>query len=146
MGDCVLTKPLDLLDTEGVAADPVDLLEVQRAPLPSARRMHSHAHLERLGLAHGVVDDVDRTRICHWQALQRLTQSTATPCNQFLDDRQARFVVEHEVCAEPAGQCRLRVEAGDDGDLRIEGPEVPRRRTAPATLPNAVARHVPQAV
>ena len=35
--DAVLADALDLLDAEGVGADQADLLEVERAPLPSAR-------------------------------------------------------------------------------------------------------------
>src|SRR6476660_9315569 len=74
---------VDLLEPECIGANPVDLLEVQRAPLPppwcvhtglhqrSPRLEHADADLERLRLADGVVDDVDRTGIRHRKALQR---------------------------------------------------------------------------
>ena len=69
-----LRSPVDLLEPERVGAHPGDLLEVQRAPLPPAGRVHTglhqrpagrehpHPDLERLRLADGVVDDVDRPR------------------------------------------------------------------------------------
>ena len=77
VADAVLALALDLLDPERVRPDPGDLLEVERAPLPSARRVHAalheraarlehaDAHLERLGLADGVVDDVDAAGVAH---------------------------------------------------------------------------------
>ena len=48
--DRVLALPSNLLDTEGVGADPGDLLEVQRAPLPPARRVHAGLHERARGL------------------------------------------------------------------------------------------------
>src|SRR5207302_8507446 len=40
----VLAAGLDLLDPEGVRADPRDLLEVQRAPLPACRAVEAGFH------------------------------------------------------------------------------------------------------
>src|SRR6185503_4376371 len=86
---------VDLLDPECIGANPVDLLEVQRAPLPppwcvhtglhqrSPRLEHADTDLERLRLADGVVDDVDRTGIRHRKALQRLPQPAAAPRGEF---------------------------------------------------------------
>src|SRR5207249_2108494 len=89
--DAVLAEALDLLDAEGVGADPVDLLEVQRAPLPPAGSVHAALHeraprleqadadLERLWLAHRVVHDVDARGMGHRQAHERLAQPPAGP-------------------------------------------------------------------
>src|SRR5436190_21261062 len=82
--DAVLAHALDLFDAERVGPHPVDLLEVERAPLPPAGRVDAALHqrasrlqqpdadLERLRLADGVVDDVDARGMGHWQTHEGL--------------------------------------------------------------------------
>ena len=97
--------PVDLLDAERVRPDPADLLEVERAPLPAPGRVHAalheraarleHAHLdlEGLGLADGVVDDVDAAGVAHRHAGQTLhgrAQHAARPRRQLLDHLRLR--------------------------------------------------------
>ena len=87
--DAVLAHALDLLDAERVGADPADLLEVERAPLPAAGRVDAALHeraprlqhpdldLERLGLADGVVGDVDPAGVAHREAAEALHRRAA---------------------------------------------------------------------
>ena len=112
-----------------------------------SRREDSHADLERLGLADGVVDDVDRARVGHRQALQRLAQPTAAPGDELLDQRQARFGRQHLRGAESIGQLSLRSEAGHHRQLDVQVQRCQdRHRTrrasrlrTPAPGPTAVA-------
>ncbi len=82
--DAVAPDAVHLLDAEGVGADPADLLEVERAPLPAAGGMHAaldqrapgpqhpHLDLERLRLADGVVGHVDAAGVAHGQPVEAL--------------------------------------------------------------------------
>ena len=122
---------------EGIRADPADLLEVQRAPLPPAGGVHTglhqrppraqdpHPDFECLGLADGVVDDVDGAGVGHRQTLQRLAQPATAPGDELFDDGQARFVRKHFRSPEPAGQLGLGGEARHhrDGHIGIQRPQ-----------------------
>src|SRR5262245_3549449 len=50
--DAMLAHALDLLDAKGVRADPADLLEVERAPLPPTGRGHTALHQRAPRLEH----------------------------------------------------------------------------------------------
>ena len=119
--DAVLADALDLLDAEGVGADPADLLEVERAPLPPAGRVHAalheraaglehpHLHLEGLRLADGVVGDVDAAGVAHrdaGQALHGRPEHPARPLRQLLDHLLLGAEPEHPVGAELASPGR----------------------------------------
>ena len=93
----------------------------QRSPLAQ----DPDAHLEGLGLADGVVDDVDPARVGHRQALERLDELAARPGGELLDDLQAVVGRQHERRPQPAGQVGLGVEPGHHRHLHvgIQGPE-----------------------
>ncbi len=85
---------------DALMALPHHLLDIQWAPLPATWRMdprlhqrppspqHPYSDLESLGLAHAVVDDVDRSWVRHRQSHQRLPQTAPTPVHQLFDDRR----------------------------------------------------------
>ena len=140
-----LRKPLDLLDTEGVGADPVDLLEVQRTPLPPARRVHPRTSPACLApQAPGHPPRTSRAcRRCRRRRRYRpffyshaigspcrgLTHRPPPPRHQFLDDPASRgSTPEHQVCTERAGQRRLARRSAR-----------PRRRPPPDRASRSVA-------
>jgi len=97
-----------------------------------------HPHLERLGLADGVVDDVDRPGVRHRQPLQRLVQPAAAPGDELFDDGQPWFVRQHFGGPELSGQLCLGVEAGHHGhgDVGMQRPQ--NRHRAQSQRPGAV--------
>src|SRR5205823_12037892 len=118
VGDAVLAAAVDLLHAEGVGPDDADFLEVQRRPLEAAgcayaghdqrtsALQHADADLQRVGLADGVVDDVDLTGVAERQALPRAPQGAARPAGQLLDELEAGLGLE-DGGAQAAGHLRL---------------------------------------
>ena len=137
VGDGVLADAVDLLDPEGVGPGDGQLFEVDGRPLPAPGRGHprlderpmlgqnAHAHLERLGLGDGVVDDVDPTGMGDGKAVERGVQDATGPAGQFLDDGQSRFVGHHEGGAEAQRQLLLGGEAGHHRhlDVGVQAPQ-----------------------
>src|SRR5205085_4278164 len=148
VGDAVLAAAVDLFHAEGVGTHDADLFEVQGSPLVATGRADTRdderpaaledadADLERVGLAHGVVDDVDVGRMAPRQALPWLTQHAARPPGQVLDQGEARFGCEdggaqaagHRLLARPSGNgCHL--------DVGVQGAEYARGRRAQGAGP-----------
>src|SRR5205085_1541264 len=106
--------------------DQAHLLEVERRPLEAARctdagdhnrasALHdADADLERVGLADGVVDDVDVAGMAEGQALPRAAQDATRPPSQSFDEFEAGFGLEH---GGPELARHLRL-AGPTGDRR----------------------------
>jgi hypothetical protein len=84
----------------------------------AARLEDAHGHLEALASRHGVVDDVDATRIGH-RHLVVAAQHAARPLGDLLDELRQRLVLEHARGAELLGELALRVEARDHTDLDV---------------------------
>ena len=154
--DGVEAAPLEVLHAEGVRAGDGDLLEVDRGRLPSFGRGHArvdepaplgqdaHAHLERLGLGDGVVDDVDVPGMGDGQPVQRLVQDGARPGGELLDELEPGLVGEDGVGPEAQRHGALGLEAGDDPDLdaRVERLEDGHAREAEGA--GAVDEHPPR--
>ena len=130
VGDGVLALAVDGLDAEGVRAHPVDLLEVERRPLPPRRRVdpaldqgaagpqHPDGHLRGLGRPHRVVDDVDGTRVGHGDPHGGRLQHAARPRHRLFDDGLGRLRRD-DLGAERPGQVALGRMGGDHQHLDI---------------------------
>src|SRR5204863_5819377 len=100
------------------------LLEVQRGPLESARGTDTRHHdratalddadpdLEGVGLADGVVDDVDLAGVAERQALPGGAEDATRPASEAFDEVQPGFGCEHGG-AELAGHLSLARPTGD---------------------------------
>ena len=139
VGNGMLADALDLFDSEGVRAYDGELLEVHGRPFPSSRCVHSgldegavlgekaYSDLQRLGARHGVVDDVDPTRVGDRQPGERRVQSPARPLGKLLHDHPSGFVGYDLCSAQVRDEPRLGLEPRHHGHLCL-GMQGPQRR------------------